>query len=449
MNRSRVAAALALAVATLLAAGCSAGGDKAAGGAAAGGGSEAAAPAAGAPSSGGATAKASAPAVQLVDLGNRIVRKATLSLEVGKARLNDTISRATTIVSGRQGIYVSSSTEVPDNGPAHGQVTFRVPVDAFEATLRDLKGLGRYRGEHSSSDDVTTQYIDLGGQLAAWRAQEKVYLRLIGQAKSIGDVISIQNQLQSVQSNINRLQGQVDFLRDQSSFSTIELDLAEPGAAGPAVPRTRFAKAWSTAVDGLGAMAAAALVVVIWLAPFGQPSRSAWSSPPSCRASTATPRAPTAVSSMPAASRTRCWLGSLSRRIHGPPRRPSAQAITPARKTYASSTTDRSFHWVRRNPGARCHGRSAPNFATMRVEGEERELMVGRPSAVYIVTIAVPAAAFRAHLDTIDGARLITELPPGRVVVALRSSMDRPRLAALPGVTAVVPDRLEHPDRPV
>src|SRR6266540_1395980 len=256
MNRSRVAAALALAVATLLAAGCSAGGDKAA------------APAAGAPSSGGATAKASAPAVQLVDLGNRIVRKATLSLEVGKARLNDTISRATTIVSGRQGIYVSSSTEVPDNGPAHGQVTFRVPVDAFEATLRDLKGLGRYRGEHSSSDDVTTQYIDLGGQLAAWRAQEKVYLRLIGQAKSIGDVISIQNQLQSVQSNINRLQGQVDFLRDQSSFSTIELDLAEPGAAGPAVPRTRFAKAWSTAVDGLGAIAAAALVVLVWLAPF-------------------------------------------------------------------------------------------------------------------------------------------------------------------------------------
>src|SRR6266542_1506187 len=164
MNRSRVAAALALAVATLLAAGCSAGGDKAAGGAAAGGGSEAAAPAAGAPSSGGATAKASAPAVQLVDLGNRIVRKATLSLEVGKARLNDTISRATTIV--------------------------------------------------------------------------------------------------------NRRQGQVDFLRDQSSFSTIELDLAEPGAAGPAVPRTRFAKAWSTAVDGLGAIAAAALVVLVWLAPF-------------------------------------------------------------------------------------------------------------------------------------------------------------------------------------
>jgi hypothetical protein len=266
MKRSRVAAALALALAALLAAGCSAGGDKIAG-SDAGGSTQAKAPAAGAPSSGGTPAKAST--VQLVDLGNRIVRKATLNLEVGRAKLNDTISHATTIVSEHQGIYVSSSTEVPDNGPGHGQVTFRVPVDAFEATLRDLKGLGRYRGEHSSTEDVTTQYIDLNGQLAAWRAQEKVYLRLLGQAKSISDVISIQNQLQEVQSNINRLQGHVDHLRDQSSFSTIELDLAEPGAASPAASRSRFEKAWSTAVDGLGAMAAAALVVVIWLTPLG------------------------------------------------------------------------------------------------------------------------------------------------------------------------------------
>lgn len=261
-------AAVALALAGLLAAGCSAaGGNKTASRAGAGGASPALTPA----PAGGAPAKtsASASAVQLVDLGNRIVRKATLSLEIGQAKLNDTISRATAIVGGHQGIYVSSSTEVPNNEPAHGQVSFRVPVDAFEATLRDLKGLGRYRGEHSSSEDVTTQYIDLNGQLAAWRAQEKVYLRLIGQAKSIADVISIQNQLQSVQSNINRLQGQVDFLRDQSSFSTIELDLAEPGAAGPAVPQSRLAKAWSTAIDGLAAISAAALVVVVWLAPFG------------------------------------------------------------------------------------------------------------------------------------------------------------------------------------
>lgn len=75
--------------------------------------------------------------------------------------------------------------------------------------------------------------------------------------------------------------------------------------------------------------------------------------------------------------------------------------------------------------------------------------MAGRPSAMYIVRIEVPVAAFRARLDAIEGARLIRELPPGSVVVSLRSPADRPRLAAMPGVTAVFSDPLEHPDRPM
>jgi hypothetical protein len=216
----------------------------------------------GAGSSGG-----QASSIKLVDLGNRIVRKATVNLQVGKGKLSDTISRATEAVRNQRGIYVSASTEVPDDGPASGHVTFRVPVDAFETTLRELKGLGTYRGEQSSSEDVTSQYVDLNAQLAAWRAQQRVYLRLLDRAKSSSEVISVQTQLEQVQSNINRLQGQVDYLRDQSSFSTIQLDLTEPGAAGRPAPTGRFARAWATAVDGLGVMGSAALVALVWLLP--------------------------------------------------------------------------------------------------------------------------------------------------------------------------------------
>jgi Domain of unknown function (DUF4349) len=214
--------------------------------------------------SGGAAAE-----VRLVDLGNRIVRTATVDLEVGKGALDETIDRATGVVTRADGIYVGSSTSVPGQGPARGEVTFRVPVAAFEAVLRELKALGTYRGERSSTEDVTNRYVDLRGQLTAWRAQERVYLRLLGRARSIGDVIAVQNQLQQVQSNIERLQGQLDHLEDQSSFSTIALDLSEPGAGGAAQPRGRLERAWATAVSGLGVMAAAALVALVWLTPLG------------------------------------------------------------------------------------------------------------------------------------------------------------------------------------
>ena len=272
MRVRRAAVGMAL-VAMVVAAGCSGrggGADTAGGGAeaqvapadAAASAKDRAAPAA-KPGSTGAAAQ-----VRLVDLGNRIVRTATVELEVGRDRLNDTINRATDVVTRAKGIYVGSSTSVPGDDAASGQVSFRVPVDAFEPVLRELKGLGTYRGERSSTEDVTNQYVDLNGQLAAWRAQERVYLRLLDRAKSIADVIAVQNQLQQVQSNIERLQGQLNHLEDQSSFSTIVLQLSEPGAVGPAgQPQGRLARAWATAVSGLGVMAAAVLVGVVWLAP--------------------------------------------------------------------------------------------------------------------------------------------------------------------------------------
>jgi virulence-associated protein VapD len=204
--------------------------------------------------------------VRLVDLGNRIVRTATVDLEVDKGQLNEAVNRASDVVVKAKGIYVGSSTSVPSGEPASGQVTFRVPVDAFESVLRELKGLGTYRGEQSSTEDVTNQYVDLNAQLAAWRAQERVYLRLLDRARSVADVIAVQNQLQQVQLNIERLQGQLNQLEDQSSFSTITLQLHEPGAAA-GEPQGRLARAWATAVNGLGVMAAAALVAAVWAIP--------------------------------------------------------------------------------------------------------------------------------------------------------------------------------------
>ncbi|HEX6675166.1 MAG TPA: DUF4349 domain-containing protein [Actinomycetes bacterium] len=249
-------------------AGCSGGADGGGGGAGSAARSAAGPTAAPAPASGDA-AKASKAAggVHLVDLGNRIVRTATVNLEVRKGGIGDAISQATDVVARNKGIYVAASTSLPSDGVARGQVTFRVPVVAFEPVLRDLKALGTYRGEKSSTDDVTSDYVDLKGQLTAWRAQERTYLRLLDRARSIADVISVQNQLQQVQSNIERLQGQVNYLEDQSSYSTIVLSLTEPGAGAAGRPKGTYAKAWELAVTGLVRMSAAALVLVVWLVP--------------------------------------------------------------------------------------------------------------------------------------------------------------------------------------
>jgi len=152
MRLRRAAVAVALG-AMVVAAGCGRGGDgdgDGAGGAAQGapaadevGARDQAAPA-GAPSeagkAGGSTRAAAE--VRLVDLGNRVVRTALVDLEVDEGGLNEAINDATDVVLKARGLYVGSSTSAPEGEPASGQVTFRVPVDAFEPVLRQLKELG-------------------------------------------------------------------------------------------------------------------------------------------------------------------------------------------------------------------------------------------------------------------------------------------------------------------
>src|SRR5262245_10740024 len=149
MQLRRVAVAVAL-VAMVVVAGCGSGGDGDSAGSAAqgapaageGGARDQAAPA-GAPSeagkAGGSTQAAAE--VRLVDLGNRVVRTATVDLEVDEGGLNKVINDATDVVLKARGLYMGSSTSVPEGEPASGQVTFRVPVDAFEPVLRQLKEL--------------------------------------------------------------------------------------------------------------------------------------------------------------------------------------------------------------------------------------------------------------------------------------------------------------------
>src|SRR6266545_4308915 len=122
----------ALVVATVVGmtlAGCSGGGGDAGGGGASASRSEAGPGAAPAPSANGRSAEAgkAAGSVRLVDLGNRIVRTATVNLEVRKGGIGDAITQATEVAARHKGIYVAASTSLPPDGDARGQVTFRVP----------------------------------------------------------------------------------------------------------------------------------------------------------------------------------------------------------------------------------------------------------------------------------------------------------------------------------
>lgn len=205
----------------------------------------------------------------LPKLQARIIKTGTISLSLPKGSFNDRIQKAS-LVAAQFGGYVADTTTNDGKLPS-GSLVIRVPAAQFEATMASLRSLGRVRGQRISGQDVTSQFVDLQARLRNWRAQESVLLRLMSQSTTIPDSLRVQNQLQSVQLQIEEITGQLRVLSDKSDLSTITLSMAEvaPLAVKPSKAKTNtFARAWTKGVRALGATGRTLSVALGFLLPF-------------------------------------------------------------------------------------------------------------------------------------------------------------------------------------
>lgn len=211
-----------------------------------------------------------------VDAG-QVVKSATLSVDVGKdgfERAHDKALRAVETAGG----FVQSS----EVSRSRASLTVRVPADRFEDTLTRLRGLGKVKDEGVSGQDVTEEYVDLDARLQHWKAQEAVFIELLGKANSVAETVEVRRELSSIQQTIEQLEGRIRYLDDRTGFSTISLEIRVPGA--PAKPEDdgspSLSKAWGTAWDAGVNVIGGTIVVLGALLPLsvivGLPGLALW-----------------------------------------------------------------------------------------------------------------------------------------------------------------------------
>jgi hypothetical protein len=122
---------------------------------------------------------------------------------------------------------------------------------------------------------VTEQYTDLQSRLRNLQSTEAQYLKLLEQAKSINDILTVNDRINSVRSQIEQIQGRLKVLDNLTDMATIDVTLAPivpakvENGGGPKSVGEAFADAWEASLDVMRHLAAAGAVVAvaaIWLA---------------------------------------------------------------------------------------------------------------------------------------------------------------------------------------
>lgn len=108
----------------------------------------------------------------------------------------------------------------------HAQLTLRVPEPRFEQAMERLAELGTVHHRAVSSEDVSTQVIDVRAKVRAQRASVRSLEKLMARAKTVGEVMSVERELVSRQARLDSLLQRQAHLADQTSRSTIHVSLS-------------------------------------------------------------------------------------------------------------------------------------------------------------------------------------------------------------------------------
>ena len=166
--------------------------------------------------------------IQESDTSDRqIIRNGTLVLMV--ADLEDAIGSIRELVAGIPGAFFANSEIKPVRDRRPSVVTLRIPAAAFDEAVADLKALAvEVLEEQTRAEDVTEAYTDLNIRLRNLEAAEEQFRVLFERAERVQDILEIQDRLQHVRGEIERLRGQLNVLEDRVSLATVRVQLHPP-----------------------------------------------------------------------------------------------------------------------------------------------------------------------------------------------------------------------------
>jgi hypothetical protein len=157
---------------------------------------------------------------------SKIVRDGTIALSVPDGSFGPKLARVVAIAHANGGFVLSSQTEASTTGT----LTIRVPAAHFDDAIGQVGALGTVESSSVTGKDVTNEFVDYKAHLQNLAGRRTVLRALLARTTTIGESLTVVNELEDVQLQIDQIQGQLRFLNNQVAESTLTVDLHEQSA---------------------------------------------------------------------------------------------------------------------------------------------------------------------------------------------------------------------------
>lgn len=164
--------------------------------------------------------------------GRAVIRRGEIAIvtaEMNRARLDieDLL--------GEHGGYIASEDTANDRRgrPESSVLVLRVPEPSFDEVMRELGGIGSTRQAERTSEDVTTELVDVESRVATQEASLARLRGFLGQADDVDDMIRIESEIAQRQADLESLKAQQKYLRDNTAMSRVTVRLRTPAAPPP------------------------------------------------------------------------------------------------------------------------------------------------------------------------------------------------------------------------
>jgi hypothetical protein len=136
-------------------------------------------------------------------------------------------------------------------------LTIRLAPEKLDSFVIGLEKLALHvESKNISSRDVTREFVDLETRLSAKRATVDRYREILRSAKTVQEILAVEQQLRALIEEIESVEGQLRYMRDQVQFSTVNLTLYQefdrPDLARPSFWKRigrGFSAGWHTFLD--------------------------------------------------------------------------------------------------------------------------------------------------------------------------------------------------------